>query len=158
MGKRGHRAACRCKGCQRSPQKTKRPHGMQRTRRPSTSSKSLALCLGLVARLQPSPTYHIRTGSTQYNTHDVTANKNKARKVVERKLLWDSSTVVDVFQLYGEMRAARNLVGRPAALCSKANRWHHLYSSSAPRAPVSASYLQEFLVHAKQQSKVGEGN
>ena len=96
---------------------------------------------------------------THTHTHDVTANKNKARKAVERKLLRDSSAVPDVFRLYGEMSAARhdgaacNPAGQPAALWSEANHWHHPYSSSAPRAPVSASYLQEF-THTRARARV----
>ena len=108
--------------------------------------------LGPAAGSQASPTGRGAPGHTYPPTHDVTANKNKARKAVERKLARDSSAVLDVFRLHGEMRAARHdgaacsPAGWPAALWSEANYWHHPYSSSAAQAPVSASYLQEFRV------------
>ena len=76
----------------------------------------------------------------QPHTHDVTANNNKVRKAAERKLLRNSSVVLDVFRLYEDTepaqceRAGCNPTGRPAALWSKANS-----SGYSPRSFASAS-------------------
>ena len=75
---------------------------------------------------------------TQMAGSDVTANKNRARKAVERKLLRDSSAVLDVFRLYEDTETVQrdgagcNPTGRPAALWSKANYSGHPPHSSAP--------------------------
>ena len=42
---------------------------------------------------------------THTHTHNVTANKTKARKAVETKQFRDNSVLLDVSELYGEMRA-----------------------------------------------------
>ena len=72
---------------------------------------------------------------THTHTHDVTANKNKARKAVERKLLRDSSAILDVFRLYKDTETVQrdgavcNPTSWPAALWSKAN-----YSGPPPHS------------------------